>query len=301
LGKLKKRGLTVEWRPNRWIAATLGFLAQPVGLLYVINLKWAAIYFVIGLLVSVSEFVLDAKHAAPWLQYFSFNIILSVVCSAHAYRIAAYGPVRQIRPWYSKWRGLAAIILVSASVIFSARAFLYEPFRFPSGSMFPSIKMGSRLIAKKWGYGNYGTFGIRVLRTPITAEINRGDIVVFDFPGDPSIRYVKRIIGIPGDVLEFSGRRIKINGKLIETSEQSTPQTIPGYDHLTYVILSETLSGNTYTVAYTRAEEDRSFSVTIPNDSYFVLGDNRDHSNDSRYWGFVPAQNIVGRVVHIVQ
>lgn len=291
----------MEWRPNKWIAATLGFLAQPVGLFYVINLKWAAIYFVIGLLVSVSEFVLDAKNAAPWLQYFSFNIILSVVCAVHAYRIAAYGPVRQIRPWYSKWPGLSAILIVSVSVIFPARAFLYEPFRFPSGSMFPTIKMGSRLIAKKWGYGNYGTFGIRVLRTPITAEIKRGDIVVFDFPGNPSIRYAKRIIGIPGDILEFRARRLKINGELVETSEQSTPQAASGEGGLTYVTLRETLSGNTYSVAYTKAEADRNLSVIIPNGSYFVLGDNRDHSNDSRYWGFVPAQNIVGKVVYIVQ
>jgi signal peptidase I len=291
----------VEWRPNKWIAATLGLLAQPFGLLYVINLKWAAIYFVVGLLIGVSEFVLDAKNAAPWLQYFSFNLILMVICAVHAYRIAAYGLVLQIRPWYSKWYGLTAIFLVSASVIFFPRAFLYEPYRFPSGSMFPTIKTGSRLIAKKWGYGNYGSFGISVLRTPITAEILRSDIVVFDFPGNPSIRYVKRIIGIPGDVLEFSGRRIKINGELIETSEQSIPQTIPGSDHLTYVTLSETLSGNTYIVAYTKVEEERSYSVTVPNGNYFVLGDNRDHSNDSRYWGFVPAQNIVGKVVYIVQ
>lgn len=291
----------MEWRPNKWIAAVLGFFAQPVGLLYVINLKWAVIYFVLGLLIGVSEFVLDAKHAAPWLRYFSFNIVLSVVCAVHAYRVAAGGLVRSIRPWYSKWFGLATIIIVSTSVIFSIRAFLYEPYRFPSGSMFPTIKMGSRLIAKKWGYGNYGTFGISVLRTPIMAEIQRGDIVVFDFPSDSSIRYVKRIIGIPGDVLEFSGRHIKINGNLIETGEQSIPQAIPGYDRLTYVTLSETLSGNAYTVAYTKPEENRNYSVTVPSGSYFVLGDNRDHSNDSRYWGFVPAQNIVGKVVYVVQ
>jgi signal peptidase I len=291
----------VEWRPNRWIAATLGLLAQPFGLLYVISLKWAAIYFALGLLVGISEFVLFAKNVAPWLQYFSFNLILMAVCSVHAFRIAAYGPVHQTRPWYSKWYGLTAIVLVPVSVIFFGRAFVYEPFRFPSGSMFPTIKMGSHLIAKKWGYGNYGSYGISVLRTPITAEIKRGDIVVFDFPGDPSIRYAKRIIGIPGDVIELRGRRLKINGELVKTSEQSTPQAISGESHLTYITLRETLSENTYTVAYTKAEEDKSFSVTIPNGNYFVLGDNRDHSNDSRYWGFVPAQNIVGKVVYIVQ
>lgn len=291
----------MEWRPNKWIAATLGFLAQPFGLLYVINLKWAVIYFALGVLVGVSEFVLLAKNAAPWLKYFSFNFILMVVCSVHAYRIAAYGPVRQNRPWYSKWYGLMAILLVPVSAIFFSRSFLYEPFRFPSGSMFPTIKTGSHLIAKKWGYGNYGSYGILVLRTPVTAEIKRGDIVVFDFPGEPSIRYAKRIIGIPGDVLEFKGRRLKLNGELVETSEQSAPQTMSSDGRLSYVTMKETLSGNTYTVAYTKAEEDRKISVTIPDGNYFVLGDNRDHSNDSRYWGFVPAQNLVGKVVHIVQ
>jgi signal peptidase I len=291
----------VEWRPNKWTAATLGFFAQPFGFLYVINLKWAVIYFALGLLVGVSEFVLLAKNVAPWLLYFSFNFILMVVGSVHAYRMAAYGPVHQNRPWYSNWYGLSAIVLAPVSVIFFGRAFLYEPFRFPSESMFPTIKIGSHLIAKKWGYGNYGSYGITVLRTPITAEIERGDIVVFDFPGEPSIRYAKRIIGIPGDFLEFKGRRLKLNGELVETSEQSTPQTISGEGSLSYVAMKETLSGNTYTVAYTKAEEDRNISVTIPDGNYFVLGDNRDHSNDSRYWGFVPAQNLVGKVVYVVQ
>jgi signal peptidase I len=167
--------------------------------------------------------------------------------------------------------------------------------------MFPTIKVGSHLIAKKWGYGNYGTYGVSVLRTPITAEIQRGDIVVFDFPGDPSIYYAKRIIGIPGDVIGYKGRRLKINGELVETSEQSFPQVLPGENRLTYVTMRETLSGNTYVVAYTRSEEDKNFSATVPSDNYFVLGDNRDQSNDSRYWGFVPARNIVGKVVYITQ
>jgi len=291
----------VEWRPNRWIAATLGLLGQSFGLLYVINLKWAVIYFALGLLVGISEFLLLAKNAAPWLQYFSLNFILMAVCSVHAFRIAVYGPVHQTRPWYSKWYGLTAIVLVPVSVIFFGRSFLYEPFRFPSGSMFPTINIGSHFIAKKWGYGNYGSYGISVLRTPITAEIKRGDIVVFDFPGDPSIRYAKRIIGIPGDVLEFNGRQLKINGELVETSKQSATQEISGEGRWKYEAVQETLSENKYTVAYTKPEEDRKLSITVPSGNYFVLGDNRDHSNDSRYWGFVPAQNLVGKVIYIIQ
>lgn len=294
-------GLAVHWRPNKWIAATLGFLAQPLGLLYVVNLKWAVIYFALGLLVGVSEFLLLAKNAAPWLQHFPFNFILMVVCSVHAYRIAAYGPVRHNRPWYSKWYGLTEIILVPVLLIFFGLAFLYEPFRFPSGSMFPTIKPGSHLVAKKWGYGNYGSYGVTLLRTPITAEIKRGDTVVFNFPREPSIRYAKRIIGIPGDLVEFKERRLKLNGELVPTREQSAPQEISGEDGLSYVAVKETLSGNTYTVAYTKTEEEKEISVTIPDGNYFVLGDNRDHSNDSRYWGFVPAQNLVAKVVYIVQ
>lgn len=293
--------VSVEWKPNKWIAAALGFFGQPFGLLYVMNVKWAAIYFALGLVIGVSEFLLLSRGVAPWLSYFSFSVVLMVACSVHAYRIAAYGPAHTKRPWYSRWYGLCAIFLAPISAIFLARAFLYEPFRFPSASMFPTAQPGSYLIARKWGYGNYGTYGISVLRRPISAEIKRGDIVVFDFPGNPDVQFAKRVIGIPGDALEFSGRQLKINEVLVESNAEPARQVLVGNDPFQYTPMRETLSGIAYTVAYSKPAEERVFSVVVPGDSFFVLGDNRDRSNDSRYWGFVPAENIVGKVVYIGQ
>src|SRR5581483_10565165 len=100
-----------------------------------------------------------------------------------------------------------------AALAIGARAFLFEPFRAPSGSMLPSIAPGARLIVKKWGYGNYGTFGMHFARTGISAGLERGDIVVFEHPEDPALVYVKRIVGLPGDRVAYFSKRLWVNAR----------------------------------------------------------------------------------------
>jgi signal peptidase I len=193
---------------------------------------------------------------------------------------------------------LAGLLIVPLLIlIVIIRSFAYEPYRFPSASMMPTIEPGSFMVAQKFGYGHYGTYGVSVLRMPITAEIKRGDILVFDLPNNVSIQYAKRVIGLPGDVVEYRGRQLTINEEPIAT--EATGQVISAEASVTYEILREVLSGQTYQVAYDGRVSSGNFSATVPSDSYFVLGDNRDRSNDSRYWGFVPARNVVGKVVHI--
>lgn len=280
----------MEWKPNKWVAVVLGFFGQPLGMLYVVRARWALIYFATSLLIAVIEIVLREREISAWLQYFTFNYIVMVVCAVHAYRIAINSPSRSDRPWYSRWYGLISIPGLIALGMFSIRALVVEPFRFPSASMVPTINPGAILIAKKWGYGNYGTYGISVLRTRITADLKRGDIIVFDFPGDLSIRYAKRIIGIPGDTIEYQNRRLKINGASVET------HVIGLYGD--YQIVEEKIFGITYHVANILDRPFRDVKVEVPSDNFFVLGDNRDRSNDSRYWGFVPAKNVVGKIIY---
>ena len=207
----------MNWTPNKWIAAVLGFLFQPLGMLYVIRVKWALVYFFGGTFISLSEFYGQHKLNLPWLEYFSFAWLLMFVCAIHAYRIARHWAPVAIRPWYSHWYGLIAIPTTVFACIFSFRAFLYEPFRMPAGSMLPTLEIGSIIIAQKTGYGNYGTYGITLFKTKATASVERGDIIIFEYPKDTSIDYVKRVIGLPGDYIEYNNKRFFINGEKITT------------------------------------------------------------------------------------
>lgn len=281
------------WRPNRWIAAVLGFFLQPLGMLYVVRVKWAIAYFLASTVITVAEFILRQDGRIAWLQYFSFNWLLMIACSVHAFRLAKHSEPVAVRPWYSRWYGLTAFPASIFIVIFGVRAFLYEPFRMPSGSMMPSIDRGAILLAQKFGYGNYGTFGVSLVRLGPTREIQRGDILIFEFPGDRSIYYNKRVIGLPGDHVEYKGRKLYINGNAVETKQISSDDE--------YAVFEEKLGDATYRVMTSRAAKPDDMTFQVPELSYFVVGDNRDHSNDSRYWGFLPEQNIVGKVVHIFQ
>jgi signal peptidase I len=167
--------------------------------------------------------------------------------------------------------------------------------------MFPTIIQNSRLIAKKWGYGNYGTFGFSFIKRPISSEIERGNIIVFDFPKDTSVRYVKRVIGLPEDRVEFISRKLKINDKLIETKEVSFDKATGIEKDDVLRAMQENLTGIAYSIVYSENVTSKDFVGVVPADCFFVMGDNRDNSNDSRYWGFVPSQNVVGKVVYIIE
>lgn len=292
---MKKANTSVErgWQPRPWIAAVLGFFLQPLGMLYVVRVKWALAYFFVTAVITISELTLWWYQRIEWLQYFSFTWIVMIACAIHAYRIAKYGNPVAVRPWYSRWYGLIALLGVLFLAIFSFRTFMYEPFRKPSGSMAPSINTGSVVLAQKWGYGNYGTYGISVFRTAPSRKTSRGDIVVFEFPPDPSIKYLKRVIGLPGDVVKYQRKKLFINDVPVETELISSGE---GFD-----VLQETLEGSVYRVMNSRTRPSPDMEFVVPENNYFVVGDNRDHSNDSRYWGFVPERNIVGKVVYVLR
>src|SRR6266581_4274522 len=176
-------------KPKRWIAAVLGLLIQPAGMLYVARPGWAAAYFALAaIIVRGNMFVLRDRELAGD----AIVLLVAIICAIHAYRLARdYRALK--RPWYSRWYGLVGIVAAFAALAFGARAFLFEPFRLPSGSMVPSIEPRAHLIVKKWGYGNYGTYGIHVARTGMSSALQRGDIVVFEYPADPGLSYVRRL------------------------------------------------------------------------------------------------------------
>ena len=300
-------------KPKKWIAAVLGLLIPPAGMLYVARPRWAAAYFALALIAALGNMFVfrDGELAGS-----AIALLVAIICAIHSYRLA--GDSREIRrPWYSRWYGLVGIGAAFAALAFGARAFLFEPFHFPSESMAPSIEPRAHLIVGKWGYGNYGAYGVHLMRTGMSSDVQRGDIIVFEYPEDAALSFAQRVIGLPRDRISYTNKRLKIN------DEEIPIRRIGDYVHKDRVTPSlqylERLGDREYAIriepeapaavsivrafplkehcAYTA----EGLSCRVPDGHYFVLGDNRDNSIDSRTWGFVPARNIIGKVQYILQ
>jgi signal peptidase I len=299
-------------RPSKRTAAVLGLLVPPAGMLYVTRPGWAGIYLAWILFIgAVSLFV---PREREWIVD-AVVLLVAIVSAVQAYRFCRDSRVLR-RAWYGRWPGLLSILAAFAALALGARAFLFEPFRSPAGSMLPSIAPGTHLIVKKWGYGNYGTFGIHFARTGISGGLSRGDIVVFEYPEDRSLYYVKRIVGLPGDRVAYFSKRLWVN------DQEATRRPLGDYAHKErpgaslqylerlgereYPILIEADAPALVPLTKAFPFKERctttaeGMSCAVPEGHYFVLGDNRDNSADSRLWGFVPARNIVGVVEYIL-
>ena len=299
-------------KPKKWTAAVLGLLIQPAGMLYVARPGWAVAYFALAAIIALGNlFVLRGGLAGNVTL-----LLVAIICAIHSYRLARdYRAVK--RPWYSRWYGLVGIGAVFATLAFAVRAFLFEPFRFPSESMAPSIEPRAHLIVKKWGYGNYGTYGIHVARTGMSSGLQRGDIVVFEYPEDRSLSYVRRVVGLPGDRISYTNKRLKINDDEVQIRRIGDytykDRAVPSLKYLErlgdreYAILIEPDApavvppARPFPLSERCAYAAEGLSCRVPDGHYFVLGDNRDNSSDSRTWGFVPARNIIGKVQYILQ
>jgi signal peptidase I len=188
-------------------------------------------------------------------------------------------------------------------IVFLLRSFLVEPFRIPSGSMLPGLLPGDFILVNKFAYG----VRLPIINTKVInlGDIRRGDVVVFRYPRDPSINYIKRLVGLPGDKIVFKNRQLFVNDSeiaLVPKGEFKFQETLGGIS--TYKRYLENLAGLEHDVIYTVTEndsenDDQVLEITVPAGQYFVMGDNRDRSNDSRYWGFVPDSNLVGEAFYI--
>ncbi len=178
------------------------------------------------------------------------------------------------KPFWREYGEALFIALILALVI---RAFLAQAFSIPSGSMEPTLRIGDYLLVSKFSYG---------IRNPLTNKVwipistpHRGDVAVFIFPQDRTKDYIKRVIGLPGDRVQIINKQVFINGKLYVT-----PQAI----HSDPLIIPPPLNP-------TESARDNFGPVVVPANSYFMMGDNRDRSYDSRFWGFVPMDDFRGR------
>lgn len=175
-------------------------------------------------------------------------------------------------------------------VVWALRSFLVEPFTIPSGSMLPTLQVGDYILVNKFSYG----FRLPVLGTEVipVAKPMRGDIMVFKYPEQPNVNFIKRVVGVPGDRVRIRGGRVWVNDQELGREKVSLPEGEPWE-----VYFRETVGSVSHLVRHEEGRESMSpeREWSVPADSYFMLGDNRDNSRDSRFWGFVPDRYIVGK------
>ena len=213
-----------------------------------------------------------------------------------------------MQPWWLDWTaGLFPVICA----VFLMRSFLFEPFKIPSGSMIPTLLVGDLILVNKFHYG----IRLPVLNKKIIAnhEPQRGDVMVFRYPVNPSLDYIKRVVGVPGDTVAYINKQLTVNGKPVE---QKALSEFYDEDSLRYSLqFSEKLGNVEHRILVDKdrppfvppqAIEDFPFkencsysgegvTCKVPPGHYFMMGDNRDNSQDSRFWGFVPDDYIVGK------
>ena len=177
------------------------------------------------------------------------------------------------------------------------RSFLVEPFRIPSASMVPTLHIGDFILVNKYSYG----VRLPVINTKVVdiSEPERGDVVVFRYPPQPEIDYIKRVVGLPGDRVEYRDKTVYINGQVMKQTEREKGADLLGIVPIKNKLLSEKLGDKNHDIAVAPGRQRVLVDHIIPDGEYFVMGDNRDNSSDSRFWGTVPERNLVGKAFYI--
>jgi signal peptidase I len=214
------------------------------------------------------------------------------------------------QPWWLDWTAGLFPVIIS---VFFLRSFIVEPLKIPSGSMIPTLLVGDLILDNKFHYG----LRLPVLNTKMTEgeKPQRGDVMVFRYPPRPSLDYIKRVVGVPGDTVAYLNKRLTVNGQAVPTesvpeffdedamryfkqyeekfgtqshrvlNDEQRPAFVPGADKF------PGSEGCNYTI--------EGVTCKVPEGHFFMMGDNRDNSMDSRYWGFVPEKNIVGKAFFV--
>jgi len=296
-----------------WIAVFLALFSPVFALLYAARI-WRALAY----LAAVPVVYLIALGLSAYAGV-TVNVAIAVagiglllVGAVDGYRCARAWPASTPLPWYARALWLVPIVIVGLLGQVALRAFVFEAFHIPAGSMLPTLRVGDYIAVSKSAYG---------LRFPeVEGRLGgrgapaRGEVAVFRYPENAKLHYIKRVIGVPGDRVEYRNKRLTINGQPV--ARVALERDLQ--DDAEVKRFQETLGGHTYTIlndeearpielASVRAFASRErcdytqdgFRCVVPAGNYFVMGDNRDSSSDSRYWGFVPDANLVGRAVMI--
>jgi signal peptidase I len=234
-----------------------------------------------------------------------FALIL-VVATAASGLIWAFDALvlRRLRVAASRGQGAPEPVIVEYAksffpillLVLVLRSFLFEPFRIPSGSMMPTLLEGDFIFVNKFAYG----LRLPVVNTKVVeiGEPARGDVVVFQLPSDPSTNYIKRIVGLPGDIVTYDpgSKELAINGEAVKREIVG-----PYDDDSSLQLVREHLGTKDHLLLLTRGRLSAGGTYVVPEGSYFVMGDNRDNSRDSRFVGveFIPEYRLIGKAVLI--
>jgi signal peptidase I len=254
----------------RWVAVVVAILTQCLpgtGLLLLGRTKPARIWMATG----VSAFLLGALQLAPWLTMggVALNVLLWIGGVVATLVVRRGGLTMRLPVW-----ALAlALVLGAQGVSLCLRAFVCEAFQIPSGAMIPTLMIGDHLFVRKWQ------------KTPA-----RGDVIVFKYPHDPRVDYIKRVMALPGETITIHKNEVLVDGRGLPRRELIAPCP----DRSPCQVIEESAGGHTYHVLHLPDHLTEFGPVKVPPGNYFVMGDNRDNSNDSRVWGTVPAENVKG-------
>ena len=212
-------------------------------------------------------------------------------------RAAQDGPEPATEPLAVEYsRSLFPVLLI----VLLFRSFLFEPFKIPSGSMIPTLLIGDFIVVNKFAYG----LRLPVLNRKVVpiGEPYRGDVVVFRYPVDPGINFIKRVVGLPGDTITYRDKQLYVNGEPVPLRPQGpyrSNEVKCGTPRRDAQRLFEALGPEGHEILLHDGSGSANGQWVVPEGHYFMMGDNRDRSNDSREWGFVSEQNLVGRAVGI--
>lgn len=271
-------------RRKPWLAFWFSMLCPGLGQLYNGNLAWPAAAFVVGTLLTAFSAIYLFGSLQKLVWALVIGLIFDLVFAVHAYLQAKRLGSIQIKPYQRWWIYVGFAILLYGSpggygFIIPER---FLSFQIPSESMVPTLLVGDRLVADGWAYWK--------------KDPQRGEIVVFDYPKDHSLKYVKRLVGLPGDVVEVKSGELYINNALVR-QWRNTPIPAGEWQQVEF---TEELGGVAHPIYRSQPPMHMEFGpVTVPEGQYFVMGDNRDRSSDSRVWGFVKREEIVGRMSYV--
>lgn len=248
------------------------------------------------------------------LIMFVLLVVTGAVWSLDKFVLSGKRATGVAEPWWVEYaKSFFPVILL----VFCIRSFLVEPFKIPSGSMIPTLQVGDFILVNKFTYG---------VRLPIISQkiipLNdpqRGDVMVFHYPENPSVDYIKRVVGVPGDTIEYRNKKLTINGVEQQQSADGdynyvesglnfvhTERRVETLGEHAHSLLINPDMPNVHLGAISEFKgrencryDEQKVLCTVPPGHYFMMGDNRDNSRDSRYWGFVPDNQIVGRAFFI--
>ena len=273
-------------RRKPWVAFILTQICPGLGQLYNGDVTWAVISFLLSFATALVSMIWLFDTLNKLLFAVAFGLLLDLALSVQAYFRAREVKEMELRPYQRWWFYILFVILVYGvpdgyGILMPSRI---RSFEIPSESMVPNLLIGDRLVADGWSYWH--------------KDPQRGDIIVFDYPKDPATKFVKRLVGLPGDKIEMKLGELYLNDKIVPQHRSAKPLINDGvWSAAEYI---ENLGSVEHTIYRAQPENDNNFGpVTVPPDHYFMMGDNRDRSSDSRFWGFVSRDQLIGRMVYV--